>query len=80
MIEWGPGIYGAEAAAQFHFHKTAAALSPDEAARLAAILPDPLNWSTARAGPYIAERAAIIRERMPEVPLATPACRGLAAR
>lgn len=80
VIEWGPGIYGAEAAAQFHFHKTAAALSPDEAARLAAILPDPLKWSAARPGRYVAERAAAIRGQMAELPLATAACRGLGAR
>jgi monofunctional biosynthetic peptidoglycan transglycosylase len=80
VVEWGPGIYGAEAAAQFYFHKPAAALSAEDAARLAAILPDPLKWSASRPDRYVAERAAFIRTGMPDVPLATPACRDLAAR
>ena len=80
VVEWGPGIYGAEAAAQFYFHKSAKALIPEEAARLAAILPDPLKWSASRPDRYVAERAATIRAGMPEVPLNTPACRGLTER
>lgn len=77
VVEWGPGIYGAEAAARFHFHKSAAALSVDEAARLAAVLPDPLGWSAARPSHYVRERAASIRARMPDVPTDTAACRFL---
>jgi monofunctional biosynthetic peptidoglycan transglycosylase len=80
VVEWGPGIYGAEAAAQFHFHKTAAALSADEAARLAAVLPDPLKWSASRPDRYVMSRAAFIREAMPDVPVATAACRFTADR
>ncbi|HTZ37924.1 MAG TPA: monofunctional biosynthetic peptidoglycan transglycosylase [Stellaceae bacterium] len=80
VIEWGPGIYGAEAAAQFYFHKPASALNAEEAARLAAIIPDPLKWSASRPDRYVAERAATIRARMPEVPLDTPACRSLAEK
>jgi monofunctional glycosyltransferase len=80
VVEWGPGIYGAEAAAQFYFHKPPSALNAEEAARLAAILPDPLKWSASRPDRYVAERAAIIRDRMSEVPLATPACRSLLER
>ena len=45
VVEWGRGLYGAEAAAQYYFHKPAAALTADEAVRLAAVLPDPLDWS-----------------------------------
>ncbi len=41
VIEWGPGVYGAEAAARYHFHTSAAALNRDQAARLAAIIPAP---------------------------------------
>jgi monofunctional biosynthetic peptidoglycan transglycosylase len=78
VVEWGPGIYGAAAAAQFYFHKAPSALNAEEAARLAAILPDPLKWSASRPDRDVAERAAIIRERMPDVPLKTPACRGIA--
>ena len=43
VIEWGDGIYGAEAAAQTYFHKPAAALTPQEAAFLSAMIPSPLN-------------------------------------
>jgi monofunctional biosynthetic peptidoglycan transglycosylase len=76
VIEWGNGIYGAETAARSFFGKPASALSPQEAALLAAVLPDPREWSPVRPGPYVAERAAIIRERMAEmsVPNAT-SCR-----
>ena len=80
VVEWGPGIYGAEAAAQFYFHKPASTLSTEEAARLAAILPDPLKWSASRPDRYVASRAAFIRAQMPEVPLGTPPCRALDGR
>src|SRR5215213_5538154 len=43
VIEWGDGVYGAEAAAQNYFRKPAASLSPQEAAYLAAMIPSPLN-------------------------------------
>src|SRR4051812_6010808 len=43
VIEWGDGIYGAEAAAQVYFHKPASALSDREAAFLSAMIPSPLN-------------------------------------
>src|SRR5919205_2289488 len=43
VIEWGDGVYGAEAAAQVYFHKPAAALTPQEAAFLSAMIPSPLN-------------------------------------
>jgi monofunctional biosynthetic peptidoglycan transglycosylase len=61
VIEWGPaGIYGAEAAAQFHYHVSAARVDRDEAARLAAILPSPRSRRPARMGEY----SAIILSRM----------------
>ena len=77
VVEWGPGIYGAEAASQFYFHKSARALTVEDAARLAAILPDPLKWSASRPDRYVAERAAFIRAQIPDLPLATAACRGI---
>jgi monofunctional biosynthetic peptidoglycan transglycosylase len=67
-VEWGGGIYGIEAAAESQFHKSAAALSPREAALLAAVLPNPRRWSPARPTAYIAHRAAVIVERMPQLP------------
>ena len=59
-IEWGPGVYGAEAAAQGNFRVSAARLSPAQAARLAAIIPKPLAWKAARPGPYIQRRGGHI--------------------
>ncbi len=41
VIEWGPGVYGAEAAARYHYGKSSSSLTRDQAARLAACLPDP---------------------------------------
>src|SRR5579871_4578415 len=41
VVEWAPGVYGAEAAARYHFHKHADELTPREAALLAAVLPSP---------------------------------------
>src|SRR6185312_5147153 len=43
VVEWGPGIYGAEAASRHYFGKPAASLTASEAARLAAVIPDPLD-------------------------------------
>ena len=43
IVEWAPGVYGAEAAAQFHFKKSAAKLTRREAALLAAVLPNPIK-------------------------------------
>lgn len=45
LAEWGDGVFGAEMAARTHFRKPARALTPEEAARLAAILPAPRRWS-----------------------------------
>jgi monofunctional glycosyltransferase len=64
IAEWGPGIFGAEAAAQRYFHKPAAALSSIEAARLAAVLPNPIRWNAARPTAYIERRTGIIQTRM----------------
>ncbi|MCP3960342.1 MAG: monofunctional biosynthetic peptidoglycan transglycosylase [bacterium] len=64
VVELGPGIYGAEAAARHYFGKSAAALHEDEAAELAAALPKPSSWhpgSRSRAYRY---RVDLIRERM----------------
>ena len=52
VIEWGPGIYGAEAGAQFHFHTSATHLTRDQAARLAAIVPNPRRRRPARMNSY----------------------------
>jgi monofunctional biosynthetic peptidoglycan transglycosylase len=63
-VEWGEGIFGAEAAAQHYFHKSAAALTAPEAARLAVMLPRPRYFERRPASPYLAHRAAVIMARM----------------
>lgn len=55
VVEWGPGIYGAEAAARHYYGAPAARLSREQAARLAAILPNPLRWKPAHMDSYAAE-------------------------
>jgi monofunctional biosynthetic peptidoglycan transglycosylase len=65
FIEWGPGIYGAEAASRAYFHEPAARLTRHQAALMAAVLPNPRRWSPAHPTAYIAERAAAIERRIP---------------
>jgi monofunctional glycosyltransferase len=60
VIEWGPGVFGAEAAAGYHYHTSAAALNRDQSARLAAILPSPRRRKPERMYQY----SAIIQDRM----------------
>ncbi|WP_292062315.1 monofunctional biosynthetic peptidoglycan transglycosylase [Brevundimonas sp. UBA7664] len=64
VAEWAPGVYGAEAAAQHWFGKSAADLSAREAARLAAILPSPRRYNAASPGPYVRRRASRIQAAM----------------
>jgi monofunctional biosynthetic peptidoglycan transglycosylase len=67
IAEWGPGRFGAEAAAQGNFHKRAAQLSPLEAARLATILPNPRNYRADEPGPYVTRQSQVILARIGEV-------------
>jgi monofunctional biosynthetic peptidoglycan transglycosylase len=69
VIEWGPGIYGAEAAARTHFGMSAATLSPRQAALLAAALPNPLRWSPGRPSRWLLARGAVIERRAARVSL-----------
>lgn len=69
VAEFGSGLYGAEAASQRYFGKSAAALTQREAALLAAVLPDPLDRSPARPSAYVARRAALIDARADQVRL-----------
>lgn len=62
--EWGEGVFGAQAAAQYHFGIDANRLSRQQASQLAAVLPSPLNWSASRPSPYVARRASWIRQQM----------------
>jgi monofunctional biosynthetic peptidoglycan transglycosylase len=78
VVEWGPGIYGAEAAARHHFDKPASKLSRREAALLAAVLPNPRRLSAGRPSAYVARQAGAIQRRMSDV--ADPAGRPCATR
>jgi monofunctional biosynthetic peptidoglycan transglycosylase len=62
-IEWGPGVYGAEAAARRNFGVSAADLTPGQAARLAVIVPKPLAWKADRPGRYVRKRSGTIQAR-----------------
>jgi monofunctional biosynthetic peptidoglycan transglycosylase len=65
IAEWGPGIFGAEAAARYHFGVNAGALSAQQAAFLAAVLPSPRRYAPGRITPYVAGRIDTILARMP---------------
>ncbi|WP_343031085.1 monofunctional biosynthetic peptidoglycan transglycosylase [Roseospira navarrensis] len=69
VAEWGPGVYGAGAAARHHFGRPVASLGPAEAARLTAILPAPRSWSAAAPGSHVRQRAGTIQARARSVPL-----------
>ena len=64
FAEFGDGIYGAQAAARSFWGEDASRLSPAEAARLAAVLPNPRRYSVARPGPYVQRRANAIQRQM----------------
>ncbi|MDR2112952.1 MAG: monofunctional biosynthetic peptidoglycan transglycosylase [Candidatus Accumulibacter sp.] len=65
VIEWGNGVFGAEAAARHYFGIGAAQLTPEQAARLAAMAPRPRFFDDNRDAPELAAKAAIILSRMP---------------
>ncbi len=70
VIEWGDGVYGAEAAAQHYFHKPAAALSFNEAAFLSAMIPNPRTVFNPQVNPRrVARRQRIIMRGMPSIRL-----------
>lgn len=64
IAEWGPGVFGAEAAAQYHFRKPAIRLTEAEAALLAVALPNPILREAGRPGPGMQRLAQIIQGRM----------------
>lgn len=64
VAEFGPGIYGVEAASRTYFGKPASALTAEEAARLAAVLPNPRHWSARAPGAYVQTRVAWILGQM----------------
>ncbi len=60
VVEWGPGVYGAEASARYHYRISARSVDRERAARLAAILPSPLKRRPERMDRY----SGLILERM----------------
>lgn len=67
VAEWGDGLFGAEAAAQARFGKSAKDLNAHEAALLASVLPNPHKWRVDPPGPYVRQRTGVIRARMNQV-------------
>jgi len=68
IAEWGPGVFGAEAAARYHFHKPAALLTAREAALLAVALPNPFERKAGAPGPGTQRLAANLMLRMRAAP------------
>ncbi|MBI5720112.1 MAG: transglycosylase domain-containing protein [Burkholderiales bacterium] len=68
-VEWGEGLFGAQAAAKYYFRTDAARLGPEAAARLAVMLPAPKLFEKAPGSSYVADRAAVILARMGAVEL-----------
>ena len=60
VIEWGPGVYGAEAASEYYYHAHASEIGREQAARMAAIIPAPLK----RKPGYMNDYSAVILDRM----------------
>ncbi len=69
VIEWGEGVFGAEAAARHYFGTSAASLSPAQAARLAAMVPNPRFYDRNRGTPWLDRKQQIILARMPAAEL-----------
>ena len=68
-VEWGEGLFGAQAAARHYFHIDAAQLGAYPAARLAVMLPAPKRFEKRPGSPYVASRAATVVMRMGAVEL-----------
>ena len=68
-VEWGEGVFGAQAASEHYFHTNAATLGPAQAARLAVMLPAPKKFEKSPASPYVLGRSATIVARMGGVDL-----------
>ena len=64
VIEWGNGVFGAEAAARHYFRINASGLSADQSARLAAMVPNPRYYDRVRTTPALEKKTEIIRSRM----------------
>ncbi|MFO1320684.1 MAG: monofunctional biosynthetic peptidoglycan transglycosylase [Burkholderiales bacterium] len=64
VIEWGTGVFGAEAASRYYYRTSAANLGPEQAARLAAMIPNPRFYDKNRGTPKLNRKTSIILARM----------------
>jgi monofunctional biosynthetic peptidoglycan transglycosylase len=64
VVEFGRGVFGAEAAARYYFRAPAASLNPSQAARLAVMLPNPRYYDVHRSTNYLVRRTSLIQRRM----------------
>ena len=69
VIEWGDGVFGAEAAARHYFGRRASDLGPEEAARLAAMVPNPRYYDRNRDTAWLGRKTQMILARMPQAEL-----------
>jgi monofunctional biosynthetic peptidoglycan transglycosylase len=69
VIEWGEGVFGAEAASRHYFGSSAAALGPEASARLAAMVPNPRFYDHKRNTAWLSRKTEIILARMPQAEL-----------
>ena len=69
VIEWGNGVFGAEAAARHYYGVSAAQLTAEQSARLAAMVPNPRFYDRNRGSQYLAKRTQVILARMPAAEL-----------
>jgi monofunctional biosynthetic peptidoglycan transglycosylase len=65
VVEWGDGIFGAEAAARHYYGVSASQVGPEQAARMAAFLPSPKRYGLLRTGPFLDRRTEHILRYMP---------------
>jgi monofunctional biosynthetic peptidoglycan transglycosylase len=68
IAEFAPGVYGAEAGAEHHFHRHASELTSQQAAQMAAVLPNPTRWNASHPSGYIQRRASRILRQMHGIP------------
>ncbi|MGD0235350.1 MAG: monofunctional biosynthetic peptidoglycan transglycosylase [Syntrophorhabdales bacterium] len=73
VVEWGEGIFGIEAASFHYYEKPAEALSAEEAARLAAVLPNPMKYKVKGGSSYVEKRASLIHAIMVKRGIVIPA-------
>ena len=67
VVEFGPGVYGVEAASRKFFRHSAKRASPDEAALLAAVMPNPVRFKVTAPSPYVLRRQSKIRGLMRKI-------------